>query len=59
MRCASADYSDLSLGEEEPDSTGGQRRRVEIEEAYPGQYVSQCFPRVVIFPQITRQDQSI
>src|SRR5262249_54913107 len=55
---ASADYCDLWLAEEEPDSTGGKRRRVRIEEAYPGQYVFQCFPRIVIFPQITRQDQS-
>ena len=54
----SADYCDLGLGEEEPDSNGGRRRRVGIDEAYPGQYVSRCLPRVVIFPQIKRQDQS-
>lgn len=55
---ASADYCHLRLAEEEPDSTSGKRRRVEIEVAYPGQYVSQCFPRIVVFPQITCQDQS-
>jgi hypothetical protein len=55
---ASANYCDLWVAEEEPDSTGGQRRRVGIEDAYPGQYVSQCVPRIVVFPQITRQDQS-
>jgi hypothetical protein len=55
---ASADYSDLWLAEEEPDSTGGQRRRVAIEQAYPGQYVSQCFPHILVFPQIVRQHQS-
>src|SRR5262249_4904482 len=54
----SADYSDLSLGEEKPDSNGGQRRTIGIDEAYPGQYVPRCLPCVVIFPQIKRQDQS-
>ena len=36
----SADYSDLSLGEEAPDSNGGRRRRIGIDEAYPEQYVA-------------------
>ena len=54
----SHDYSDLSLGEEKPDSNGGQRRTIGIDEAYPDQYVPRCLPRVVIFPQIKRQDQS-
>ena len=27
-------------------------------ESYPGQYLPRCLPRVLIFPQITRQDQS-
>jgi hypothetical protein len=54
----SHDYSDLSLGEEKPDSNGGQRRTIGIDEAYPDQYVPRCVPRVVIFPQIKRQDQS-
>ena len=41
----SADYSDLGLGEEEPDSNGGQRRRVGIDEAYPETVcVSVCPP---------------
>lgn len=54
----SHDYSDLSLGEEKPDSNGGQRRTIGIDKAYPEQYVPRCLPRVVIFPQIKRQDQS-
>ena len=54
----SHDYSDLSLGEEAPDSNGGRRRKVGINESYPEQYVPRCLPRVVIFPQIKRQDQS-
>ena len=54
----SADYCDLGLGEEEPDSNGGRRRRLGINEAYPEQYIAQCLPRIVIFPQITAQDQS-
>ena len=54
----SADYCDLGLGEEAPDSNGGRRRRLGINEAYPEQYIDQCLPRVVIFPQITGQNQS-
>jgi hypothetical protein len=51
-------YSDLSLGEEAPDSSGRHRRRVGIDEAYPKQYVPRCIPRIVIFPQIKGQAQS-
>jgi hypothetical protein len=54
----SPDYSDLSLGEEIPDSNGGRRRGVNIDKAYPGRYVSRCIPGVVIFPQIKYQAQS-
>ena len=54
----SVDYCDLGLGEEEPDSNGGRRRRLGINESYPGQYLPQCLPRVLIFPRIKREDQS-
>ena len=54
----SAHYCDLGLGEEEPDSNGARRRRLGINESYPGQYLPQCLPRVLIFPCIKRQDQS-
>ena len=55
----SSDYSNFSLGEEEPDSNGGRRRRVAVEEAYPAQYVSQCLPRLVVFPYVTGQERSM
>jgi hypothetical protein len=55
----SGNYSDFCLGDEEPDSTGGRRRGVGINEAYPDQYVAQCWPRIVIFPRITGQYQSV
>jgi hypothetical protein len=51
-------YSDFSLSGAVPDNRGGQRRRIAIEEAYPTQYLSQCSPHLVIFPQITHQNQS-
>ena len=35
-----ADYSDFRCGDEEPDSIGGRRRYVGINEAYPEQYLS-------------------
>ena len=52
------DYSDFCLGDVEPDSTGGRRRRLGINETYPEQYVPRCLPRILIFPQITGQDES-
>ena len=54
----SADYCDLGLGQEEPDSNGGRRRRLGINESYPRHYLPRCLPRVLIFPRIKRQDQS-
>jgi hypothetical protein len=54
----SSNYCDFSLGEEQPDSNGGRRRRVAVDEAYPGQYISQCLPRTVVFPHVTRQERS-
>jgi hypothetical protein len=54
----SSDYADLSLGEEAPDSNGGQRRQVGIDEAYSEQYVPRCLPRILIFPHIKSQYHS-
>jgi hypothetical protein len=54
-----ADYSDFRCGDEEPDSIGGRRRYVGINEAYPEQYLTQCLPRIVIFPKITGHSQSM
>jgi hypothetical protein len=54
----SSKYSDLSLGEEAPDSNGRHRRSVGIDEAYHRQYVPQCVPRIMIFPQIKHRDQT-
>jgi hypothetical protein len=53
-----AKYSDLSLGDEAPDSNGRSRRKVGIDEAYPEQYVPRCIPRILIFPQIKPRNTS-
>ena len=45
----SPDYSDLSVGNETPDSNGRRRRRVEINEVFHEQYVPQCVPRIVMY----------
>jgi hypothetical protein len=55
----SSNYSDLPQSEEQPDLNGGRRRRVAVEEAYPGQYVSHCLPRIVVFSHITHSQQSV
>jgi len=55
----SPDYSDLSLGNETPDSNGRRRRRVEINKVFHEQYMPRCVPRILIFPRkIKSQDQS-
>jgi hypothetical protein len=50
-----AGYADLPLGEEVPDTAGERRRRVHIEQAFPGQAVSKSRPQVVLFPRIVPQ----
>ena len=45
-------YAELPLGEEVPDTHGGRKRRVHLEEAYPGQQVAACLPRVLLFSRI-------
>jgi len=47
-----ARYPDLSFGEEVPDTHGGWKRRVRLEEVYPGQQVEACLPRVLLFTRI-------
>ena len=54
----SMNYPDVCLGDEEPDSSGGVRRRLGIDESYSEQYLPRCLPRVVIFPQIKCHNQS-
>jgi hypothetical protein len=55
---ATAHYADLPLGEEAPDVSGGRRRRVCIQDAYPGQHVTKCIPRVLLFSLIVPHSQS-
>ena len=54
----SPDYSDLPLGEGVLVTRGRQKRKVSIEEVYPGQYLDRCMPRLLVFPRIIPQDQS-
>jgi hypothetical protein len=54
----SADYSDLPLGEEVPVTRGRQKRKVAIEEVYPGRHLDRCMPRLLVFPRIMPQNQS-
>lgn len=51
-------YADLPLGEEIAANSGGRKRRIGIEDAYPGQYVSGCLPRVLLFSRIVPQAHS-
>jgi len=54
----SPDYSDLSLGNETPDSNGRQRRKVGIDERFFSQYADRCVPRIVILPRVQSRDSS-
>ena len=49
---------ELPLGEEVPDTTGRRRRRVYLEDAYPGQHIARCLPHVLLLSRIVPQAQS-
>lgn len=55
---AVAAYADLPLGDEIVDATGGPKRRVYIEDAYPGQERTECIPRVILFPRLVSRPDS-
>lgn len=52
-------YADLPVGETVPDTAGGLRRKLDIENVFPGQHLSACEPRTLIFPQIDSRPTSI
>jgi hypothetical protein len=49
---AASDYTEIPLGGEVPDSHGGMKRRLNIEEVYPAQHEQRCDPRVLLFSRI-------
>lgn len=55
---AAGRYPDLPLGKAEPDSTGGERCPINMQKAFPGQYVSHCIPRLLLFPRIVARERS-
>ena len=55
---SSARYPAFSLEEGEPDASGGTRRRIGIEKAFPERYARECSPRTIIFPTITARARS-
>jgi hypothetical protein len=54
----SAAYPEFLLGPEEPDASGGRRRRIGVPEAYPERFVTRCRPCTLIFPRLASQSQS-
>ncbi|MGZ9212953.1 MAG: hypothetical protein ACXW6K_14645 [Candidatus Binatia bacterium] len=54
-----ANYAELPLADEVPDSYGGTKRRLKIEEAYPAQFLEKCHPTVLLFPRIVAVRQSV
>jgi len=53
-------YADLPLGGEDgPHTSGKKKRRVDIQGAYPEQYRSGCVPRMLVFPRIVPEPQSM
>lgn len=45
-------YADLPLGMEHPHSSGNQKRRLNMQKAFPTQHVPECFPQILLFPKI-------
>jgi hypothetical protein len=56
---AAGEYADLGFGGERPDRSGGRRKRVAVEAAYPGQRVPACTPRLLLFPRIVSQTHGV
>jgi len=53
------EYSDLPLGgEDDAHTSGKKKRRIDIQNAYPEQYVPGCIPRMLVFPRIVPETQS-
>ncbi|MCA9498682.1 MAG: hypothetical protein KC588_05750 [Nitrospira sp.] len=53
------EYAELPLGgENNPHPPGKKKRRVDIQDVYPEQYVTGCVPQMVIFPRIIPELQS-
>jgi hypothetical protein len=52
------DYVEMPLGEERRDSSGGLRRRLGLETAYPARRVAACMPRVLLFPRVSGHKRS-
>ena len=55
---AASDYAEIPLGEEIPDAHGGRKRKLQIEQVYPAQYVEKCDPKVLLFSRIVSDTQS-
>lgn len=55
---AAPNYADLPLGDEVPDSYGGMKRNLRIEEAYSEQFVEKCNPTVLLFSRIVPNGQT-
>ena len=55
---ATAGSADLPFGAEVPDTAGKLRRRVHLEQAFPGQLASTCLPQVLLFPTIVPKPHS-
>jgi hypothetical protein len=55
---AALDYAEFPLGDEVPDSYGGTKRRLNIEEVYPAQHEQRCDPRVLLFSRIVSDSPS-
>lgn len=56
---AASMYQDLCLAEEVPDTCGGLRRKVSIQDDYPSQYVAKCIPGFLFFSCIVPDGQSV
>ena len=55
---AAAAYADLPLGEENSQTAGKRKRRVDMHAAYPEQYVPTCRPRTLLVSRIVSQPHS-
>lgn len=51
-------YADFPLKSPGPHSSGNHKQRIDIQDGYPEQHVSECLPRVLLFPRIIPDEPS-
>jgi hypothetical protein len=56
---AASMHNDLPHSDDVTDKTGGRKRRVHLETAYPGRRIPECKPEILLFSRIISDESSV